>query len=200
MLASKLPVIWYHRRNNSMVIRRTELYLFKVELYVLQRGKTKRGKRSVGSWREAVKHGLYGENFRRPFPFPPPFPWHLRPRNGRRPMSFSPPRLKRLTVKLIESFKVIGIDNGEVNKSHHHPASSPTPPLKGGVFGRRAKGGGGWGVGGRERSRKSRKEPRERETTRGGTNVLCHIPPPPPYHHRYCIFRGNGEGVRLGPL
>lgn len=118
--------------------------------------------------RVTIKHGLYAENFRRPFPSLFPLFRDICDQEMAGARCRFPRRVKRLTVKLIESFKVIGIDNGEVNKSHHHPASSPTPPLKGcSVEGR------GGVEGTSVPSRKSRE--RERETTRGGTNVLCPV-------------------------
>lgn len=141
--------------------------------------------------RVTIKHGLYAENFRRPFPSLSPLFRDICDQEMAGARCRFPRRVKRLTVKLIESFKVIGIDNGEVNKSHHHPASSPTPPLKGcSVEGR------GGVEGTSVPSRKSREREREGDDSRGNERSLsCHIPPPPLYHHRYCIFRGNGEGV-----
>ena len=123
------------------------------------------------------------------------------------PTSHSPARqsVKRLTVELIESFKVIGIDNAEVSKNWHSGYYSADRE--------RGARGGRWRVHeGVFRLRgNTGKEPRETVAwPRGnidetGETVLplttrCRIPPlvtvlllstaPPPLR-RYCIFRRN---------
>lgn len=141
-----------------------------------------------------IKHGLYAENFRRPFLSLSPLFRDICDQEMAGARCRFPRRVKRLTVKLIESFKVIGIDNGEVNKSHHHPASSPTPPLKGcSVEGR-------GGLKERPCLRGSRERERGRRLEGERTfSVLSYSSPsslPPPILY----IPGKRRRGRLGPL
>lgn len=116
-----------------------------------------------------------------------------------------PRRVKRSTVKLIESFKVIGIDNGEVNKSHPGEPRRQTLPLPK-----------GWSVEGFAGGGSScflvrafeEVEKRDDQGERNGPP--CHIPllkyqdppPPPTPTTSDIVYSGEmGKGVcRLGPL